>query len=696
MTINDGRIMNNFFDENRYQYSIPVYQRNYEWSKDQCKKLFEDILYAGKNQKTHFIGSIVYAPIGEKNNIKNYVIIDGQQRFTTIYILLKALYDTTSDVKTKDALESSLFNKDKYNEMTLDSKTKLKLKPIKSDNNQLLLLMENKEDKIDKSSGIWINYDYFSDLIINELKKDKDLDTKTISNGIDNLICARIELDKNDNAQEIFDRINSTGIPLSLADKIRNYVLMTDADQENLFENYWLEIENLIKKEQRNAFFLDYLNMKLESKVYEKDAYDIFKNHIGPKFNTNQEMLSELLYYARFYNCFLYGTDKYGQTIKFVLQSLQKLKQTTLFVFLFKIFDDFEKKVFSQQEFERILKFLLNYSIRRLVCDIPSNSLNGLYKTLYNRLFRNENNKQHYYDTLVCFFSKLTSRDALPSDEDFCAGIKQKDIYKNGQLCKLLLTQIENQGKEILVTENLTIEHIMPQNKNLSKEWQYMLGENWYDLWTKYLHTLGNLTLTGYNSELGDRPFEEKKDLLEAKKSKILILNESINSCSKWTENEIMERAEALSEILQKLFKVDKPDNDISFSDPSYHDFTCDNPENATYKTLASFDFEGNTINVNNFSDLFRNFVKLLYERNNSIIEELAKSDDADNAIAVLFSYDKGKSNESEKISDSDIYLNFHKSAKDIMLAVRQLLDLYEIDRNSFTYNAKDSRVKNI
>ena len=691
MTIRDGRIMNNFFDENRYQYSIPVYQRNYEWSKDQCKKLFDDILYAGKNEKTHFVGTIVYAPMGEENNIKKYVIIDGQQRFTTIYILLKALYDSVSDQKTKDILADSLFNKDKYNEMTLDSKTKLKLKPIKSDNNQLLLLMENKEDKIDKSTGIWINYTYFSELIQAELQKDSKLDAKTISHGIDQLLCARIELDDNDNAQEIFDRINSTGVPLSLADKIRNYVLMTDIDQEKLYDDYWLEIEKLIKKEQMPAFFLDYLNMKLEDKIFEKDAYDSFKLNIGPKFASKENLLIELLHYAKFYSFFLYGTDKYGPSVAFVLHSLQKLKQTTLFVFLLKLFDDYENGIFLQNELEDILRFFLNYSIRRLVCDISSNSLNGLYKTLYTRLFRNEDNKKHYYDTIICFFKKLTSRDAFPSDSDFVTGIKSKNIYKNGQLCKMLLTQIENQGKELLLIDNLTIEHIMPQNKNL---WQVMLGNNWYDTWTKYLHTLGNLTLTGYNSELGDRPFEEKKNLLEAKQSKVLILNDYFRNCTQWTENEINERANKMSKILLNLLEIKEPKNDISFTDPNYHDYTCDDPDDATYKILSSFEFEGIKVNVSSFADLLRTFAGMLYEKDNSIIEDLARSSSTTDILALSISYEKGKSIESDKIPGTDIYINSHKSAHDIMIIVKALIDKYEIERGEFIYTAKDNRSK--
>ncbi|MCM1271635.1 MAG: DUF262 domain-containing protein [Ruminococcus flavefaciens] len=231
MKIEPGRIINDFIEPNKKQYAIPVYQRNYEWSNEQCIKLFQDIILAYKNDKTHFCGSIVYAPLKEEKNIHYYVIIDGQQRLTTIYILIKALLDSSETDKVKEALTETLFNKDKFDTYDVDTASKLKLKPIKSDNAQLSPLMENKLDEIDKASGIWRNYELFMSLIKEQL--DAGLYVKDIYKGVEKLICAQIRLEDDDNAQEIFERINSTGVPLSFGDKIRNFVLMTDAAKIN-------------------------------------------------------------------------------------------------------------------------------------------------------------------------------------------------------------------------------------------------------------------------------------------------------------------------------------------------------------------------------------------------------------------------------------------------------------------------------
>lgn len=396
MKIEPGRIINDFIEPNKRQYSIPVYQRNYEWSKEQCVKLFEDIVLAFKKDRTHFCGSIVYAQIKEEHNIHYYVVIDGQQRLTTIYIMIKALLDMAQTDKEKEAMNEALVNYDKFDEYAVDTASKLKLKPIKSDNNQLLLLMDNKQDQVDRTSGIWHNYELFCELI--KEQQEDGLSVKDIYRGLEKLICAKISLDADDNAQEIFERINSTGVPLSLADKIRNFILMVDADQEKLFEEYWLPTETAVTRDNMTAFFIDYLNIKIDSFAREDLAYDVFKSVYYDGKYTNKSMLEEILHYAKIYKAFLYGNSKYSKKTNQMLSDLQKLKQTTVFLFLFHVFDDYESGIISTAELEKVLEFLRNYSIRRIICEISSNSLRGLYKTLYARVFARKENKEHYYD----------------------------------------------------------------------------------------------------------------------------------------------------------------------------------------------------------------------------------------------------------------------------------------------------------
>lgn len=692
MKIEPGRIINDFIEPNKHQYAIPVYQRNYEWSKEQCEKLFRDIVDAYKKDRTHFCGSVVHALLKEEHNIYYHIIIDGQQRLTTIYIMLKALLDLADTDAKREAFEETLFNKDKFDTLDVDKASKLKLKPIKTDNNQLMLLMDNKYDEIDKSSGIWHNYELFCNLIKAEI--ETGLDVKEIYKGIEKLICANIKLEEEDNAQEIFERINSTGVPLSLADKIRNFVLMTDVEQEKLYEDYWLKIENMVRKDQMTSFFLDYLNMKIDGFAKESDAYEIFKNIYKEYQYTNEGILQELLHYAEYYHAFLYGNSKYSDKVNGALDSLQKLKQTTVFLFLFRVFDDYDNQVINQEELEKVLQFLLNYSIRRLICEIGSNSLRGLYKTLYSRIFAREENKQCYYDAIVSFFMQLTSKDALPDDEMFITALKENNLYRKNALCKYLLGAIENQGKEQLVTDNLTIEHIMPQNKNLSTAWQNMLGDDWQNVRDTYLHTLGNLTLTGYNSELGDKAFEEKKELLATVHTKVVILYKDVKDCDVWNAATIKNRANNLANMVVALFPIVQPEKEVSFADPRYKEYACDEPDEATYKSPNYYILQGERVNTNNFADMLRSIISRLYAIDKTIIEDMARKNERllSWSQIIMFSYDVEQTSRGYKISGTNIYASTGFSAAHIMYIVRALLDKYDIERSDFVYSARSNK----
>jgi len=692
--IYQGSIITNFLSQNGQQYKIPVYQRNYEWSKEQCKKLFEDIVQAAKRNQLHFTGSIVFQPLAPIKGINNSIVIDGQQRLTTIYILIKALVDSAISDAEKAIPMAALFNTDQFNQFNLDDTTKVKLKPAKDNNDQLLNLLYNKLDKIDKGCEIYRNYIYFCELI--KAQQSVGVTVSDIYRGIGLLTVAVIQLDGNDKAQEIFERINSTGIPLSLADKIRNHVLMTDIEQDRLYEDYWLKIERLLPKDQLSAFFLDYLNLKIDGFAKESDAYDVFKNVYKNGGFTNETMLAEILHYAEFYNTFLYGNDnKYSREINRLLRDLQKLKQSTVFLFLFPVFDDYVNKVIDEKELERVLCFLLNYSIRRLICEVGSNSLRGLYKTLYARVFARPENKQHYYDAVVSFFQQLTSKDVLPDDKIFIQALKHNNLYRKNALCKFLLAAIENQGKEQLVMDNLTIEHIMPQNKNLSTAWQKMLGEDvWQSVQEKYLHTLGNLTLTAYNSELGDKPLNVKQQELDDVKTKVVILYSDVKGRTVWNADAIEQRAERLADILVALYSIEQPEQVISFADPRYQEYTCEDPDTATYKAPNYYVLQGERVNVTNFAEMLRSVISRLYEQDKNIIEEMARNNERILSWSqnVMFSYDVDEVYGDYKLENTDIYESTGFSAAHIMYIIRALLDRYDIDRSDFVYSARSNK----
>ena len=697
MKIESGRMLNDYIEPNKKQYCIPVFQRDYAWTEEQCTKLFEDIVMAYKKDRPHFCGSFVYAPLGSKKHIDSYIIIDGQQRFTTLYILIKALADSAVDDRDKEALQRYLYNEDKFNRYGLDEKSKLKLKPVKTDNDQLLLLMSGKIEQMDKSRRgiIYHNYMLFMQLIQSFLDESTANSVLMINDGIEKLICADIRLDTDDNAQEIFERINSTGIKLGLADLIRNYILMTDTDQERLYEEYWLVVQNLLPDKLLDNFFIDYLNMKSDGFVKESEAYKSFKQvYLEGKYD-NEKMLQEILHYVKQYCAFCYGSSGFDAEVNKALAGLRKLKQTTVYLFLFRVFDDYENGIITQNELARVLKMLLSYSIRRLVCEIGSNSLRGLYKTLYGRVFEQKENKNTYYDSLVSFFMQQTSKNTIPSDNEFLTALQEKNLYSKNALCKYLLCAIENQGKETLDTENLSIEHIMPQNKNLSMSWQKMLGENWQSVHEKYLHTLGNLTLTGYNSELGDKPFEKKKEKLEETITHIAVLYSDVKDKSEWNSVNMEKRAKRLAEIILKLFPIEQPKTKIEFTDPHYKLYTLANPDDATYKTVNYFEFLGERVNVNSFAEMVRSIAQILYDMDNSIIDDMAKKHEPlPEWTTPAFSYEEKGVRNPFKLKKCNIYISTGYSASACIYFIRGLMKKYEFNTSEdFVYSAKPNNI---
>lgn len=695
MFIYQGSVIANFLGQNGRQYKIPVYQRNYEWSWEQCDKLFEDVVTAGQRNQLHFCGSIVFKPIAPTKGIGNNIVIDGQQRLTTIYILLKALSDMAQNDSEKMLPQGAIFNTDQYNQFQLDETSKMKLKPAKDNNDQLLDLIYDKHDKIDTTCEIYRNYEHFCDLI--REKQAEGITVSDIYRGIGLLTVAVIQLDDNDNAQEIFERINSTGIPLSLSDKIRNFVLMTEVDQDRLYESYWLKAEQILSRDQLEGFFLDYLNFKMDGFTKESTAYDDFKALYVRGRYTNETMLGEILHYAQQYHAFYCGDKLHlSNEANQFLDSIRKLNQTTVYIFLFSVFDDFEAGVIDDETLCKVLRLLLNYSIRRLICEVGSNSLRGLYKTLYGRVFNRPENKNNYYDAIASFLLQLTSKDVMPSDAEFVVALKERNLYRKNALCKYLLVAIENQGKEQIKTDALTIEHIMPQNKNLSTAWQKMLGSDWELVRERYLHTLGNLTLTGYNSELGDLPFAEKLDMLSDKNTHVTVLYSDVKDKTEWNAQTIEARSERLSKTVLKLFPIELPTTKIDFSDPRYQLYTVTDPHNATYKWVNYYELLGERVNVDSFALMVRSVAGKLYNLNSSIIDRMARSLEVFPAWQnPVFAYDKDAIRNAVKLkNDSDIYISTGYSAYDCICFIKALLKKYDLDlEEDFVYSARPSNV---
>lgn len=539
--------------DNKRQYQIPVYQRNYDWKKDNCIALFKDVLGAYDKEKTHFLGTIVQVQQDEESGIKHFIIIDGQQRMTSIYLLLKSLYDLAEKEEDKSKLEGLIYNYSNGRVFSVEDKNKLKLKPIKTDNEQFLLLMSNKYDDMRKSTNIYQNYDLFKTLINSALNDGYSI--KNIIKGLEYFQIVMISLNESagDEPQVVFERINSTGEDLKLADLIRNYVLMTDKDQEELFENYWSVMEEMIGKDDLSNYFITYLIFKLPNDIKKETGYQSFKEYVDKNHISHREILIELKRYSKYYNVFKNSdTKNYSKYINTLLQAFTDLKQTTIYPFLFAVFDDFENNIINEEILGTVLEFFIGYTVRRMVCGIPSNSLRGLYKTMYKRIFDTEDKKQNYLSSIYSFMSTLSyTKDAVPTDTSFKENLLYRELYKNTNLCKYVLILLENGGsKETVNAGTATIEHIMPQNK--TEDWRNEIGNEYDKIFETFLHTLGNLTLTGFNSELSDKKYSDKRNLIK-QNSKFNVLNLEIIANETWSDKIILKRAQRLADRLESL-----------------------------------------------------------------------------------------------------------------------------------------------
>lgn len=534
-------------EKNKRVFKVPVYQRNYDWSNVQCEKLYQDIMLAHERDHKHFTGTIVYIVGLNGSNLSEVLIIDGQQRMTTVYILLKALYDASKGVSTRieEEIQEVMFNRN------CEEKYKVKLKPIKSDNEQLLLLIKDKIDDMDRNSNIYKNYIFFKTMIEETLNNGYELGD--ILDGIKKLEIVEIILDKSqgDEPQKIFESINSTGLDLSLADLIRNFLLMDDENQDELYENYWAEIEKNVGYRNLGDFVINFLSSQITKAVNAKNAYQLFKKHCEQNKLSHEDVLKQLKKTSRYYGAFIGENNCYSKEITGCLRSFCTIKQTTVLPLIFRIFTDYEDGHIDDKTLCKVLNYLLTYYVRITACEINKN-LAKFMKSMYDRII-DGSTYDDYYERFVVFLNDLKANDRMPTDKEFKAALINKPLYKK-PICKFVLSVIENSTKEHIDVSNLTIEHILPQKENAAV-WKKEVGEDYSKVYETYLHTLGNLTITGHNSELGTKSFNDKKDIIR-ENSKAVILNREVLSADTWNEKAILHRAEVLASLLIKQFQV--------------------------------------------------------------------------------------------------------------------------------------------
>lgn len=536
------------------QFLIPVYQRFYSWDTIQCKRLWNDIVEMQKEGKVgHFVGSIVnIAEQAMPTGVQKFMIIDGQQRMTTLTLLLLALRNYA--IKNPD---DSTINARRIDNMLLkneyeDGDERYKMLLTETDRDILISLIEGKQIMEDTRSRLIENYNLFVSKIA-----DKEIQPAEVYESIGKLQIVNITLDRAvDDAQAIFESLNSTGKELSESDLIRNYILMglVPSEQTYVYEHLWRPMEQLFVYETQgtvmDAFFRDYLTMK-NSRIPKKErVYEEFKlYHLKCKFGTIRELCKDLLDYAKYYTdiVFVRNSDK---DLKRIYEDIIDLRMEVSYPFLLKIHRDCDEGIITLDEMKKILTLCISYVLRRSICEIPTNSHNKTFATMKNYIRPDD-----YVNSVKAFFLMLESYKEFPDNDKFEVAFVSRDIY-NMRNRNYILSRLENfKNKAPIIIEGYTIEHIMPQNKNLSREWQADLGNDWQEVQKKYLHTIGNLTLTAYNSEMSDKCFMEKMDMEGGFKESALRLNRYVVLQNEWNEKHIKERANELAKKAESIWK---------------------------------------------------------------------------------------------------------------------------------------------
>ena len=535
------------------QFVIPIYQRTYSWLLPQCNKLFNDILKVSTDgaAQGHFIGSVVYFQenIHTVSDVPKLLVIDGQQRLTTVSLLIIALSEFIRDNDVD--IDTNFTKLQNYYLLNPEEESELRYKLLltKRDKETLINLIKGIEPVGGYSLRLVENYRFFKGKISTE-------NVKEVYNGVLRLFIVDVALEKDkDNPQLIFESMNSTGLDLSQADLIRNYILMGQDIklQTELYEKYWFPVEQSYGNEYATKFdwfMRDYLSVKTGAIPRIDKVYEVFKTYVqsnkAPK--TITEVVQDIFKYSAYYVNMVLRKEA-NTDLKKLFTNILKLKVDVSYPFLLPVYNDYATEIITIEDFKEIIKLVENYVFRRAICGIPTNSLNKTFATLYKSI-----NPSHYLESLKSTFQLMENYKRFPNDTEFEKEIGLKDVY-NFRSRNYLLHNLENYNrKEIVNTDDYTIEHIMPQNPKLNAKWQAMLGVNWQEVQKKYLHTLGNLTLTGYNPELSDNPFDIKKSIEGGFDHSPLRLNSFMQKVNVWNEEKIQERAVELAAKASKIW----------------------------------------------------------------------------------------------------------------------------------------------
>lgn len=659
-----------FIGNGKKTFNIPVYQRNYDWKEEQCRKLFEDIQNIVKSdyEIEHFLGTVVFVSSKSEMNFNEYVLIDGQQRITSIMLLLKVLQEKVTDENDKEEIwEEYLINK-----RVPEENLRIRLKPVESDGMPYKKLIE--ENDISLTSNVCKNYRLFEKLI-----QESNYSAEEIYKALGKIELVYIQLEKgkkSENPQMIFESLNSTGLSLTQGDLIRNYLLMNHEyeKQKMLYKNFWLEIEKRITNEKISDFVRDYLTMKNGSISNKDKVYDDFKKYIKQNNENMDEegILEELKTYSEYYSWFLNGNSP-NNKINEKLSEFRYLRNTTVYPLILSVFEDtYSYKNINENELFDILNLLISYIFRRSVCGYTTNSLNKVFASIVVLLKSKDIYKQ---------IEKGLMNKSFPGDEEFRAEFIKCNFYKKGtEFCKYTLKLLETfENKEQTDMENITIEHIMPQT--LNSEWRIELGSKFEQIHSEYINTIGNLTLTGYNPELSNKNFELKKRYYEESNIK---MSREIANYDKWKDTEIKDRAEQLFEKAKRIWKLPQGYDNKNIDNLEYgKNYLLGSNINITGKKPSKLIISSKEYSIKSWKELIEKLCLELYELEPRILRELIYNPSFKGKEKDIVTQNKEKLRAPVKI-DEDLYIESNLNSNAILNYANMIATEYELEEEIF------------
>ena len=680
------------------RYVIPVYQRKYDWKEDNCRQLYEDLKkIVRENRESHFFGSIVSSVIGNGASTE-YHIIDGQQRLTTVSLLLLAIRNLIRQKKItaqEDRLDDQINDRFLISPWAKED-DKIKLRPVKSDREALAKLFGEEED-YDPASNLTLNYRFFCDQILKEEVSVDDLYA-----AIGKLEIISITLDQHDNAQLIFESLNSTGLALTEGDKIRNYILMGQPpkDQNKLYDTYWTTIERCTGNDV-SGFVRDYLSVKQQVTPTISNVYRTFKEYAEKAQLPIEALLEDLRRYARFFEKLL--TCKSGLKEKKLDDCLYRMARLEIVVtrpFLMEVLRLNQDGKLTVDDVLQIFLITENYLFRRNICEVPTNALNKIFLNLNREILRYDNTADNYVQKFIYALLSKKESGRFPDDEEFTTALAAKQVYQmRGKYKAYLFERFENFGtietKDVythLDNNVYTIEHIMPQH--LTPAWTEALGANAAEIHATWLHRLANLTLTGYNPNLSNKTFAEKRDSEEGGyKASGLKMNQKISNKESWGLPELEERNDEMITLAKKIWAY--PQTAFVPAEKEFDSCTLDD-ENAelTGRDIAKYSYQNVEQPVTSWADMFEHVVKFLHQKDKSVLSGLAYSSSSTDLANYVSSTEEGL--RSALKIDDHIFMERNTSTALKMSILRRLFALYDADPMDLVFYLKDTESEKV